>query len=84
MVRVLREDINIKSNAIDEAFGNMPKNEFDVIAEAREGMRRQGFITEDNESPKLLQEETEVHEEPEAREGKSVRERVENLRALVA
>jgi hypothetical protein len=63
MTRVLREDIEIQSDALKEALGNLPKNEFDVLAEARKGLQRMGDIpksaevlTEDTEEEDLVEE----------------------------
>jgi len=50
-MRILREDLNIQSDALREAFKNEPVNDFDVMAEARAGFSRLG-----TGSPQLLQE----------------------------
>lgn len=42
-IRILREDINLKSRALEEALGAVtPEERFDPMAAAREGLIRTG------------------------------------------
>lgn len=42
--RVTRNDLAIRSEALTEVLSNISLNDFDLIAEAREGLQRMGDI----------------------------------------
>lgn len=59
MYRVTRKDLKISSKALNEALENVTlDNDFDIMAEAREGFRRMGDLDEDHKEASSLTEES--------------------------
>ncbi len=52
-IRILREDINLRTPALDEALGSVTgENDFDAVKVARESLIRIGDLKEHVEQPK--------------------------------